>query len=160
MIWAAIVIAKDGKYEITSGKIVGVYVVLLIIHGTLVRTVRLVKQLLTCLIADHRRAELPCDASSRDLNEGIRIRQPWYIRACVMVAPFVFVKLITFIHSHYHRLASDDRAQQHALCELCVRFRRCHQSNKWMEQWVGVLIWTAQRAVDGQRRFPHLIYLD
>ena len=39
MIWAAVVVAKDGNYEITSGKIVGLFVVLLIIHGTLVRTV-------------------------------------------------------------------------------------------------------------------------
>jgi hypothetical protein len=102
MIWAAVVIAKDGNYEITSGKIVGLFVVLLSIHGTLVRTdgtVQLVKQPLTCLIADHRRVELPCDAPSRDLNEGFRIRQPWHNRACVIVAPFVFVKLITFIQS-------------------------------------------------------------
>ena len=84
MIWAAVVIAKDGKYEITSGKIVGLFVVLLIIHGVLVRTVKLVKQPWTCLIADYR-AELPCDASSRDLNEGFRIRQPWHNRACVIL---------------------------------------------------------------------------
>ena len=89
MIWAAVVVAKDGNYEITSGKIVGLFVVLLIIHGILVRTVRalqLVKHSLTCLPVHHlflRRVEFPCDASSRDFNEGIRIRQPWYIRPCV-----------------------------------------------------------------------------
>jgi amino acid transporter len=35
MIWAAVVVAKDGNYEISSGKTVGLFVVLLIIHGTL-----------------------------------------------------------------------------------------------------------------------------
>jgi amino acid permease (GABA permease) len=35
MIWAAVVVAKDGNYKITSGKIVGLFVVLLIIHGIL-----------------------------------------------------------------------------------------------------------------------------
>jgi hypothetical protein len=37
MIWAAVVIAKDGKYEVTSGKVVGLFAGLLIIHGMLVR---------------------------------------------------------------------------------------------------------------------------
>lgn len=92
MIWAAVVVAKDGNYEITSGKIVGLFVVLLIIHGTLVRTVQalqLVEHPLTCLLGQHlflRRVEFPCDASSRDFNEGIRIRQPWHIRPCVSAA--------------------------------------------------------------------------
>ena len=40
MIWAAVVIAKDGNYEVTSGKIVGLFAALLIVHGILVRTVR------------------------------------------------------------------------------------------------------------------------
>jgi hypothetical protein len=47
MIWAAVVVAKDGNYEVTSAKIVGLFAALLIIHGILVRTVRpiqLVKQ--------------------------------------------------------------------------------------------------------------------
>ncbi|KAH8922939.1 amino acid transporter [Atractiella rhizophila] len=33
MIWAAIVIYNDGNYEVTSGKIVGLYVALLVLHG-------------------------------------------------------------------------------------------------------------------------------
>jgi hypothetical protein len=37
MIWAAVVVAKDGNYEVTSGKIVGLFAGLLIIHGILVR---------------------------------------------------------------------------------------------------------------------------
>ena len=36
MIWAAVVVAKDGNYEITSGKVVGLFAVLLIFHGILV----------------------------------------------------------------------------------------------------------------------------
>lgn len=46
MIWAAVVIAKDGNYEVTSGKVVGLFVGLLLFHGTLVRLghVRLVEQ--------------------------------------------------------------------------------------------------------------------
>ena len=36
MIWAAVVVAKDGNYEITSGKVVGLFVALLIFHGILV----------------------------------------------------------------------------------------------------------------------------
>jgi hypothetical protein len=70
MIWAAVVVAKDGNYKITSGKIVGLFVVLLIIHGILVRTIRaiqLVIQPLTYLVAHRlclRRVELACDASS------------------------------------------------------------------------------------------------
>jgi amino acid permease (GABA permease) len=35
MIWAAVVVAKDGNYEITAGKTVGLFIVLLIIHGIL-----------------------------------------------------------------------------------------------------------------------------
>jgi hypothetical protein len=38
MIWAAVVIAKDGNYEVTSGKVVGLFAVLLIFHGILVRS--------------------------------------------------------------------------------------------------------------------------
>ena len=93
MIWAAVVVAKDGNYEVTSGKVVGLFAALLIFHGVLVRTIRaiqLVKQLPTCVVADHlcsRRVELPCDASSREFHEGIRIRQPWCIRSCVTAAP-------------------------------------------------------------------------
>jgi len=37
MIWAAVVIAKDGNYEVTSGKVVSLFVGLLVFHGTLVR---------------------------------------------------------------------------------------------------------------------------
>jgi hypothetical protein len=81
MIWAAVVVAKDGNYEISSGKTVGLFVVLLIIHGTLVRPVRaiqLVKHPLTCLLVhDHlflRRVEFTHDASSRDFGEGFRVR--------------------------------------------------------------------------------------
>ncbi|THH17487.1 hypothetical protein EW146_g3330 [Bondarzewia mesenterica] len=35
MIWAAVVIAKDGEYEVTQGKVVGLFVGLLIFHGIL-----------------------------------------------------------------------------------------------------------------------------
>ncbi|KAI0092332.1 APC amino acid permease [Irpex rosettiformis] len=35
MIWAAVVIGKDGHYELTNGKIVGLTVALLIVHGLL-----------------------------------------------------------------------------------------------------------------------------
>ncbi|KAH9996155.1 APC amino acid permease [Russula compacta] len=35
MIWAAVVVAKDGNYEVTSGKVVGLFAGLLILHGTL-----------------------------------------------------------------------------------------------------------------------------
>ncbi|KAI0277853.1 APC amino acid permease [Russula aff. rugulosa BPL654] len=35
MIWAAVVVAKDGKYEVTSGKVVGLFVGLLVFHGIL-----------------------------------------------------------------------------------------------------------------------------
>jgi amino acid transporter len=35
MIWAAVVVAKDGNYEVTSSKIVGLFAALLIIHGIL-----------------------------------------------------------------------------------------------------------------------------
>jgi hypothetical protein len=37
MVWAAVVIAKDGNYEVTSGKVVGLFSGLLIFHGALVR---------------------------------------------------------------------------------------------------------------------------
>jgi hypothetical protein len=37
MIWAAVVVAKDGNYQVTSGKIVGLFAGLLIFHGILVR---------------------------------------------------------------------------------------------------------------------------
>jgi hypothetical protein len=37
MIWAAVVVAKDGNYEVTSRKVVGLFAALLILHGTLVR---------------------------------------------------------------------------------------------------------------------------
>jgi hypothetical protein len=37
MIWAAIVIAKDGNYQVTPGKVVGLFAVLLVFHGILVR---------------------------------------------------------------------------------------------------------------------------
>jgi len=37
MIWAAVVVAKDGNYEVTSGKVVGLFSGLLIPHGILVR---------------------------------------------------------------------------------------------------------------------------
>jgi hypothetical protein len=37
MIWAAIVIAKDGNYQVTPGKVVGLFAALLIFHGILVR---------------------------------------------------------------------------------------------------------------------------
>ena len=40
MIWAAVVVAKDGNFEVTSSKIVGLFAVLLITNGVLVRTVR------------------------------------------------------------------------------------------------------------------------
>ena len=36
MIWAAVVIAKDGNYEVTNGKIVGLFAGLLCLHGLLV----------------------------------------------------------------------------------------------------------------------------
>ncbi|KAI0299018.1 amino acid/polyamine transporter I [Multifurca ochricompacta] len=35
MIWAAVVVAKDGNYEVTSGKVVGLFVGLLLFHGIL-----------------------------------------------------------------------------------------------------------------------------
>ncbi|KAH9964971.1 amino acid/polyamine transporter I [Russula dissimulans] len=35
MIWAAVVVAKDGNYEVTSRKVVGLFAALLILHGTL-----------------------------------------------------------------------------------------------------------------------------
>lgn len=35
MIWAAVVVAKDGNYEVTSGKVVGLFVGLLVFHGIL-----------------------------------------------------------------------------------------------------------------------------
>ncbi|KAH9008601.1 APC amino acid permease [Lactarius deliciosus] len=35
MIWAAVVVAKDGDYEVTSGKIVGLFTALLIFNGVL-----------------------------------------------------------------------------------------------------------------------------
>ncbi|KAF8487085.1 APC amino acid permease [Russula ochroleuca] len=35
MIWAAVVVAKDGNYEVTSGKVVGLFAGLLVFHGTL-----------------------------------------------------------------------------------------------------------------------------
>ncbi|KIY48512.1 APC amino acid permease [Fistulina hepatica ATCC 64428] len=35
MIWAAVVIAKDGDYEITQGKVVGLFAGLLVVHGIL-----------------------------------------------------------------------------------------------------------------------------
>jgi hypothetical protein len=37
MIWAAVVVAKDGNYEVTSGKVVGLFAGLLVFHGILVR---------------------------------------------------------------------------------------------------------------------------
>ena len=37
MIWAAVVVAKDGNYEVTPGKVVGLFSGLLILHGILVR---------------------------------------------------------------------------------------------------------------------------
>ena len=37
MIWAAVVVAKDGNYVVTSGKVVGLFAALLILHGILVR---------------------------------------------------------------------------------------------------------------------------
>jgi hypothetical protein len=45
MIWAAVVVAKDCNYEVTSGKVVGLFVGLLVFHGILVRLghVRLVE---------------------------------------------------------------------------------------------------------------------
>ena len=36
MIWAAVVIAKDGNYKVTPGKVVGLFSGLLIFHGILV----------------------------------------------------------------------------------------------------------------------------
>jgi hypothetical protein len=38
MIWAAVVVAKDGNYEVTSGKVVGLFAGLMVFHGTLVRS--------------------------------------------------------------------------------------------------------------------------
>ncbi|TFY72191.1 hypothetical protein EVG20_g808 [Dentipellis fragilis] len=35
MIWAAVVVAKDGNYEVTTGKVVGLFIGLLIFHGIL-----------------------------------------------------------------------------------------------------------------------------
>ncbi|EIN05314.1 amino acid permease [Punctularia strigosozonata HHB-11173 SS5] len=35
MIWAAVVVAKGGDYEITQGKVVGLFVALLVLHGIL-----------------------------------------------------------------------------------------------------------------------------
>ncbi|KAK0463252.1 uncharacterized protein EV420DRAFT_1476961 [Desarmillaria tabescens] len=35
MIWAAVVIGKDGNYEITQGKVIGLFIGLLIFHGIL-----------------------------------------------------------------------------------------------------------------------------
>ena len=37
MIWAAVIVAKDGNYEVTSAKVVGLFVGLLVFHGILVR---------------------------------------------------------------------------------------------------------------------------
>jgi hypothetical protein len=37
MIWAAVVVAKDGNYEVTSGKVISLFVGLLFFHGNLVR---------------------------------------------------------------------------------------------------------------------------
>ena len=41
MIWAAVVIAKDGNYEVTNGKIVGLFVGLLCFHGLLVSVLQI-----------------------------------------------------------------------------------------------------------------------
>ncbi|KAJ8074764.1 polyamine transporter tpo5 [Marasmius tenuissimus] len=35
MIWAAVVVGKDGDYEITTGKVVGLFAALLVLHGIL-----------------------------------------------------------------------------------------------------------------------------
>ena len=37
MIWAAVVVAKDGNYEVSSGKVVSLFIGLLVFHGILVR---------------------------------------------------------------------------------------------------------------------------
>lgn len=36
MIWAAVVVAKNGDYTLSSGKVVGVFAGLLVFHGILV----------------------------------------------------------------------------------------------------------------------------
>jgi hypothetical protein len=60
----------------------------------------------------------------------------------------VWLTLIIAIESHYHRLVSNDKPPRHALCELCVWLGRHRQSDKRVEQRAGVLIRTAQCAVD------------
>jgi hypothetical protein len=75
MIWAAVVVAKDGKYEVTSGKVVGLFVGLLVFHGILVRLGMSACQWWSWPPYDtaiKRRfsgyTELPCHSSSRNLH--------------------------------------------------------------------------------------------
>jgi hypothetical protein len=83
MIWAAVVVAKDGNYEVTSGKVVGLFVVLLVFHGILVRDGACPLSGTGFLMtwSFKRRfsgyVELSCNSSSRNLHEGICICKPW-----------------------------------------------------------------------------------
>ena len=140
MIWAAVVVAKDGNYKITSGKIVGLFVVLLLIHGILVRSlqpIQVITQPQTCLIAHYlylRRAELPCNAPSRDFNERIRIRQPRHIRPCVIAAPS---DLLAHIDNYFYKviiivlLATTGRSNMHSASYVFGSEGVINQTNGW-----------------------------
>jgi hypothetical protein len=102
MIWAAVVVAKDGKYEVTSGKVVGLFVGLLVFHGILVRLGMSACQWWSCPLMIR-----PLNAASRVLQNCLATRH-----LATFTKGFVFVNLGTTVRAsqppHYLPLFSID----------------------------------------------------
>ena len=80
MIWAAVVVAKDGNYEVTSGKVVSLFVGLLFFHETLVRFCAWLPYDMAFNLRFSGCAELSCDSPPRNLYQGICICEPRHNR--------------------------------------------------------------------------------
>ena len=78
-IWLSNSNYQGGNYQVTQGKVVGLFVGLLMFHGILVGT-------LTSgwfLLASDNCSELPCDAVACAHDNKLRLRESWGFDKCV-----------------------------------------------------------------------------
>lgn len=75
MIWAAVVVAKGPDYEITPGKVVGVFVGLLVFHGLLVTYIFVQ----SCFLSLNRVLELFGDTMAGAIHHRLRFRQSRHV---------------------------------------------------------------------------------
>lgn len=143
MIWAAVVVAKDGDYTLSSGKVVGVFAGLLVFHGILVSSTDV-----SCRLSAYRvPSELPRYPVARSSDHWLCVRQS---RSDF---PYVFTALTMTSSSHHassdnNRASCDNAPLGDALRILCLRERGFLEPDWRVEQRHRFLVRPPERAMD------------